>query len=760
MGRIGGAALMMKPWLILVLSAATQEPSAHWAFQVPRRPAVPAVAGARHPIDAFLSVAQQARGLAPLGPADKNVLLRRVTLDLTGLPPTRQALAAFLADDSPGAYEKLVDRLLADPSHGERWGRHWMDVWRYSDWYGRRSVPDVMNSYPMIWRWRDWIVRSINEDKPYDRMIVEMLAADEVAPEADADRVATGFLVRSWFKWNYNTWMRDLVEHTGKAFLGLTLNCAHCHDHKYDPITQEDYFRFRAFFEPLELRHDRVPGEPDPGPFKKYVYAQSYGPIASGRVGVFDEKLDAETYVYEDGDQRHRIEGRPPVAPGVPAALGGDPPRVEPVELPPTAHYPGLKPFIREEERTRRLAALADADAETSTPAGLARLEAAVAEHASIEARLAADAARYPGPADPEIIREACRLERTAALATARADLAAAERDRADAEARAAADEKAAAQVKAAKGRIDAAQAAIKAAEAALAQEPTDYTPLSPKYPTRSTGRRAALARWIASPRNPLAARVAVNHVWARHFGSPLVETVFDFGRNGKPPSHPELLDWLAVEFMEHGWSFKHLHRLIVTSDAYRRRSSAGTDGSPNAATDPDNRWLWRFNAWRLESEGVRDALICAAGELDRTIGGPELDPAQGETSRRRSLYFAIHGEGAMELLRIFDAPNVCDGYRRASSIQPQQALALANSALARSMSRAAAAALWKSAEESQDAFVIAAFEQILGRPPADEERAMAAEFLDRQAKLSNAASARESLVHVLFNHNDFVTVR
>ena len=199
-----------------------------------------------------------------------------------------------------------------------------MDVWRYSDWYGRRSVPDVMNSYPMVWRWRDWIVRSINEDKPYDQMVVEMLAADELLPADDQNIVATGYLVRSWFKWNYETWKKDLVEHTGKAFLGLTLNCCQCHDHKYDPFTQEEYFRFRAFFEPLELRHDRVPGEADPGPFAKYVYAQSYGPISSGMVRVFDEYLDAETFMFSKGDSRLRIEGKPPMSPGAPAVLGGD----------------------------------------------------------------------------------------------------------------------------------------------------------------------------------------------------------------------------------------------------------------------------------------------------------------------------------------------------------------------------------------------------------------------------------------------------
>ena len=184
-----------------------------------------------------------------------------------------------------------------------------MDVWRYSDWYGRRAVPDVLNSYAQIWRWRDWIVRSLNDDKGYDRMVREMLAADELAPADDDDLVATGFLVRNFYRWNYNNWMQDNVEHTGKAFLGLTFNCCHCHDHKYDPITQEEYFRFRAVFEPLELRHDRVPGEPDPGPFPKYDYGTAYKPITSGMVRVFDEKLDAKTFFYTGGDERNVVDG-------------------------------------------------------------------------------------------------------------------------------------------------------------------------------------------------------------------------------------------------------------------------------------------------------------------------------------------------------------------------------------------------------------------------------------------------------------------
>ncbi len=695
------------------------DPRTHWAFRPPVRPPVPVVkqsSGASNPIDAFVAARSDEHRPGP--PAEKQVLLRRVYLDLIGLPPTRAELHAFLADEAPDAYERVVDRLLARPEYAERWARHWMDVWRYSDWYGRRAVPDVLNSYAMIWRWRDWIIQCLAEDRGYDRMVTAMLAADEVAPTDAAELVATGFVVRNFFRWNYEQWKKDLVEHTGKAFLGLTLNCCHCHDHKYDPITQEEYFRFRAFFEPLELRHDRVAGEPDPGPYPTYDYGKAYGPIKSGMVRVMDLKLDAPTYMYEKGDARNRMPGRPPVTPGVPAILGGTL-RIEPVKLPAEAWYPGLKPFVQQEEITRREAALAAA----KEP----QIAAARAELAAIQARIAADRARYQGgPGDAEqLARAAGKAERQANLQAARA-------------------------------AGDAKQLA--ATEKALSADSTGYTPLSPQYPPMSTGRRAALAAWIVSRENPLTARVAVNHLWSWHFGRPLVETVYDFGLHGKPPSHPELLDWLAVEFMENGWHMKPLHRLMVTSQAYRRSSR----GIPQAVR-------------RMEAEVVRDSLLYLSGALDETRGGPEIPQEQGLISRRRSLYFAHHGEASMPFLQLFDVASACDGYRRSTSVVPQQALALHNSELTLRSARLLARRLAPEAAEAES-FIRAAFEQVLGRAPSAAEVAASRAFLSRQVQLyresgpappaSDAPAsepglrAGESLVHVLFNHNDFVTIR
>jgi hypothetical protein len=740
------------------------DPRAHWAFRKPIRPWVPAAdpAGDANPIDQFLAAEHAKRKLSPVGEADKATLLRRVYIDLIGLPPTRAELHAFLNDPRPDAYERVVNRLLASPQYGERWARHWMDVWRYSDWYGRRNVPDVLNSYGQIWRWRDWIVRSVNADRGYDEMVRLMLAADELAPGNDDEAVATGFLVRNFFRWNYNNWMRDNVEHTAKAFLGLTMNCCHCHDHKYDPISQEEYFRLRAVFEPLEIRHDRWPGEADPGPYPKYSYGASYKPIASGLVRVMDEKLDAKTHFYTGGDERNVTKNKPPVPPGVPAILGGSF-RVEPVSLPPASWYPGMRDFVRREETTKREQAVTAAEAavksakdpETRRLAEL-RLTAAQSDAEALRARIAADDVTQSGkPGDARAVAPA------AAWAEARHRLDAALAELAQKEAAAAK------KGKDADKQLADARAKADAACRALENPPTSYTPLSPTYPKSSTGRRSALARWLTSRDNPLTARVAVNHIWGWHFGRPLVETTNNLGRGGKPPTHPELLDWLAVEFMENGWQSKPLHRLIVTSRAYRMRSNAepGTRIAERK-TDPDNVYFWRFPTTRMEAEVVRDSLLHLAGELDPALGGVEIPQSQALDSRRRSLYLAHHGETRAEFLDLFDAANPCDAYRRTTSVLPQQALALSNSDLAARMARAVERKM--PAEWTDEEFVTAAFEQVLGRPPRTAEAAAAIAFLQRQVKLFELelpnvdpdARARVNLIHALFNHTDFVTIR
>ncbi len=805
------------------------DPRKHWSFLPPVKPALPAIAGSSHPIDAFLAVEHQRLGLKPLAPAAKHVVLRRVYLDLIGLPPSRDELHAFLADESPDAYEKVVDRLLASPRYGERWGRHWMDVWRYSDWAGYGM--EIRDSQRHIWRWRDWIIESVNADKPYDRMIHEMLAADEISPDDPDALRATGFLARNWFKFNRNVWLDNTVEHTAKAFMGLTFNCARCHDHRYDPIAQQEYYRFRAFFEPYQVRTDRVPGQADL--------------MKDGLPRAYDADASTATYLFVRGSEKNPDKEHP-LAPGIPALFSGAEMKIEPVSLPVAAYYPGSRAFVQEETlaaaRTlaegaknalvqaqqslaaaeQQLATLAasvkqaepasqpGANAGAASPPtidgarqavekakGAAQLaEAAVASAEanvkSIAARIAADKAKYAVPPAADLASlsfAAVSAERQAAVLATEQNLLAAEQ--ALVAAKLAVNDKEEKTKQAATAaetkRNEASKALDTARAAAEKQEGAVYSSFDQVYPATSSGRRLALARWIGSANNPLTARVAINQMWLRHFGDGLVPTVFDFGLNGKPPSNPALLDWLAVEFIERGWSMKAMHRLIVTSDAYRRQSSSSEADQANQAIDPDDRRLWRFKVRRMEAELVRDSVLHASGKLDATMGGPDLDQAAGETMPRRSVYFRHAHEKTMTFLKLFDAPSVTECYRRDESVVPQQALALVNSSLSFEQSRLLAASLSQQAGaeptgESNRAFVTAAFEQVLCRQPSDEERATCEKFLmDQSQKFANATQltaftagpaatvkpsaaphqrARENLVHVLFNHNDFVSIR
>ncbi|MGD9723317.1 MAG: DUF1553 domain-containing protein [Pirellulales bacterium] len=820
------------------------DPRQHWSYQKPARAALPEVSDPRwsaHPIDRFLAAEHAARGLLPAEPAAKNVLLRRVYLDLVGVPPTPAELRAFLADESPQAYEHVVDRLLASPQYGERWGRHWMDVWRYSDWDGYAA--EVRESQPHIWRWRDWIIDSLNADKSYARMIEEMLAADEIAPDDEGALRASGFLVRNWYKFNRNVWLEAAVEHTSKAFLATTMNCARCHDHMYDPILQTEYYQFRAIFEPHGVRTDRLPGQRDVK--------------LDGLVRTFDEKAGAATYLFARGDEA-RPDKEHPLAPAVPRALGGEL-RIEQVALAPSQYYPGLRDHIVAEELSvaetavgKQEAAMAKsqealaaarkaltdfteakakstagapaapaappadgapaappadkAAAEGSAPAATideSSLAAAVeatlaqtnlaeqslltasAELAAVRAKIAADRAAFavPPAADAATLaREASRAQRMAEALRTRGDVLRSEHELAVARAGGEATKK---KAEDAEKQLAEARKAHETAQAALAKSSDEYARFTPVYPNASTGRRTALARWIASPENSLTARVAINHMWLRHFGSPLVATTFDFGLNGKRPSHPALLDWLAVELMEQGWRMKPIHRLMVTSHAYRMASSSANESNQKA--DPENVYLWRMNPRRMEAEAVRDSTLAVAGSLDPAMFGPELDQNQGMTVPRRSIYFRSSKEKKMTFLDLFDRANVTDCYRRIDTVVPQQALAMINSSLALAEARRLAATLGKQIEapatpEGAQAFVAAAFEHVLCRPPTAEEQTLCVEFLAEQSrKLAEPgkleafvsadkshvppaadphARARENLVHVLMNHNDFVTIR
>ncbi|MCE9534475.1 MAG: DUF1553 domain-containing protein [Planctomycetes bacterium] len=746
------------------------DPKDHWAFKTPVKVAPPKPG---NPIDAFISAERDKRKLTPQAPADKRILLRRLYIDLTGLPPTRAELDAFLAADAvnpQSAYTEVVDRLLASKQYGERWGRHWMDVWRYSDWWGLGA--EVRNSQKHIWHWRDWIIESLNADKGYDQMVREMLAADELYP-TDADKLrGSGFLARQYFKFNRNTWMEETVEHTSKAFLGLTMNCSKCHDHKYDPISQQDFYRFRAFFEPYQIRTDMVPGVTD---FEK-----------DGLPRVFDCNLTAPTYLFIRGDEKNPRKDQA-IPPGLPEILSFSKLEISTVNLPAEAHNPGLSEEVlathllaAEKQITDAKAALELAKKakpetdQTRTAIVVAEKSLALAslQPDLIRARFAAEKARLAMAANAkEVARAAALLEKKSAVAVAEDALAKAEQEIAKAlAAKKAENEKKVVAAKAAlaKAKKDletpgetftALRGSLKTLESNLEGEPSRSKP----YPTTSTGRRSALAKWITDARNPLTARVAVNHIWARHFGKPLVATVFDFGRKGAPPTHPELLDWLAVELMEKNWNMKQLHRMIVTSDVYRLSSSSAQASGDTISLDAENRYYWRMNPIRMEAQVIRDSLLLLSGELDQTVGGPSI-PAADETSRRRGMYFVHSHNEHNKFLSIFDDANVLECYRRSESIVPQQALALENSKLA----LAAAEKIAKRLNEPNDvAFAKAAFELVLGSSPTKEEQAECVNAMKelkaiatREKRADAAMRARVNLVHALLNHNDFVTVR
>ena len=1032
------------------------DPREHWSFRPISRPTVPAVpqtTWGSNAIDRFVAHNHERLVLRRAGEADKLQLLRRLSLDLIGLPPSPDEVLSALSDDSTEWYERAVDRLLNDPRYGERWARHWMDIWRYSDWWGLGE--ELRNSQKQIWHWRDWIVESLNGDLPYDEMLRGMLAADELYPN-DLDKLrASGFLARNYFLFNRNQWMDETVEHVAKGFLGLTINCAKCHDHKYDPFSQRDYYRMRAFFEPYHVRVDLRPGTADLA--------------TDGIPRAFDGLPELPTYRFIRGNENNPDKSEV-IAPGIPSVLEFAPLHIAPVDLPLEAWQPERRAWVaaehiaaaeqrvesqrrkladseealrkaqthqqaiidrqrsekvpaatlpkdiapfhvrdtfsaldqsrwklmggdwefgegglrqRKDGPTRSVVRLADAppsdfdasmrvtivggsqwrsagisfdvtqaDANTepatddseqnvyiSAYAGgpklqaawhrsgqwqfpgeamvsvpielnreyrlrvqvrdqlinasldgrpliawrtpLARREGAMqfiafdamlvvhevqiesldpgtvlrdpsasaadpntvagAEFAAVSAQLEAQTARaalaaaelelqsvrrraeatqraVPGPSNPGgkpieppmtetapgaeageaallAARAAVRAERELAAAKARQTLAESELKlhRAMPNQREAIEKEVAAE-----------RESVEASQRKVDEPGEQFTPLMGARwtPTRffnsgkddpavtfhasSTGRRKALAEWITDRRHPLTARVAVNHVWMRHFGHPLVPTVFDFGRNGVAPQQMQLLDWLAAELIDHGWSMKHLHKMILLSATYRMASSLAQtqDNHENNSVDRDNVWLWRRSPSRLESQIIRDAVLDLAGILDVRRGGPPIPAAEQARSARRSLYFFHSNNDRNLFLTTFDEALVKECYRREQSIVPQQALALTNSSLildaAPQIADRIASCLPDisgggsariddaSQEQAGDvAFVKMAFAVLLGRFPEEGEFAAVRQaMLDWQQSTDATAAAdprrfaRTQLVWVLLNHHDFVSVR
>ena len=788
--------------------AETPEPSPrdHWAFQPVVRPKVPVVANqswVKNPIDSFIAHDLEKHGLKPAPRATDQELLRRLYFDLVGLPPDWNAVNAVSGQASGAWYETKVDALLKDPRHGQRWARHWMDIWRYSDWWGLGA--ELRNSQKHIWQWRDWLVQSINADKPYHEMVRLMLAGDEMQPnDLDALR-ATGFLARNYFLFNRNQWLDETVEHVSKAFMGITMNCAKCHDHKYDPIRQTDYYGMRAIFEPYMVRNEILPGE--------------VGIEKSAIPRAYDARPDEPTYRFIRGQEGQPDKSRA-IAPGVPGFLGAAGFQVSPVKLPVSAVHPELRPFILESQRKAitgrlesarsRLAeseknwqmahaavlklklengqeksgqelkykqASAALEAEMAKNQAERQWQAARAELAALEARAVADQAVAGGANANEVVLKAVSAEREAALWNSEAALAGAELAAARAEAKQQPE-----MIK----KLEAARGEVEKARKALLNTAGKHTPLQgavhaptkflsstafdpeKPFPEISSGRRLGLARWLTDPKHPLTARVAVNHMWARHMGQPLVGTLFDFGRKGQPPVNQDLLDWLAAELVSSGWSMKHVHRLILNSATYQMTSSvAGLEN--NLKNDPDNRHFWHRPPVRIESQVLRDMLLAQAGELDSTMGGPPVEAAAQADSKRRSLYFFHSNNDRNAFLTTFDEALVKECYQREQSIVPQQALALANAKIVLDAAPKIAARLeaemqsQKTDIKNDAAFVKLAFSYLLGFQPGGVELAASAAALEsfkNQADGPQAMAPRARLVWALLNHNDFVTLR
>jgi hypothetical protein len=472
---------------------------------------------------------------------------------------------------------------------------------------------------------------------------------------------------------------------------------------------------------------------------------------------------------------------------------------VQPVRFDWETYYPDMRRFVVDEELTRADQAVVDAQAarDAAVHEGNGQrlsltelqLEAANAKRESLRARIAAEEVKHglATHADAASLAPAAsQAERRAAVADAavRQMVARQALDSAKQQATSAAEKEPTKSVADAEKELADAEKLAQEAQKKLAEESSDYSPLGSVYATTSTGRRLALARWITDRKNPLAARVAANHIWARHFGAPLVENVFDFGLRSEPTTRTALLDLLSTELMDGHWCMKRLHRQIVTSHTYRIASTPIGVAASNSSLDPDNKLLWRINRRRLEAEIVRDNLLHVAGNLDQRMGGPDIDHNQGQVSRRRSIYFRHAYEKQMKFLELFDGASVNECYRRGESIVPQQALAMANSQLSIEQSRRLAGSLAAEADRTRlpdDTFTRAAFQQVLGRPPSPEEIATCLQFVGQQAALlarpENLTTfeggapcdvppavdphqrARENLVHVLMNHHDFVTI-
>jgi hypothetical protein len=606
----------------------------HWSFQPLKKVEVPAVTDSNWvatPVDSFILAKLEANHMKPAAAADKHALLRRATYDLTGLPPTPEEMDAFVNDSSPDAYAKVVDRLLASPQYGERWGRYWLDTARYADTKGDIKNNQDVPQYPFAWTYRDYVVRSFNEDKPYNKFIREQIAGDQMSPTHDHQELAAmGFLTLGpRFNDNNNDIVNDRIDVVCKGILGLTVTCARCHDHKFDPIPQKDYYSLKGIFDSsVEPAEEPLLGEIKITP----AYTN------------FIARYNATNRILSEAQIRLRALGRRGGAANTATPAG--------MTMTMSTNLAETRKQIQQQVTQARLA--------------LARMEA-----------------NDPGsPPRANILRDTVKPVDSPLFIRGEAGN---------------------------KGEV------VPRHFLTVIDGPNPFV-----YKIGSG--RTQLANELVNAKNPLTARVLVNRVWQHHFGEGFVTTPDDFGNQSDPPSHPELLDYLAQRFMDEGWSIKKLHRLIMLSSVYQESS----ENNPRyAEQDPQNRLLWRANIKRLEFEAVRDSILALGGQLDLTMGGPPVQLQQGEGgySHRRTIYGVVDRRNLPEIYSQFDFanPDITMGKRYQTTV-PQQALFMMNSPLVVELARKLVNMPQFLACAGPEAKVRFLYEHILQRPPTDME--------------------------------------
>ena len=688
----------------------TAEERKFWAFVPPVRHPVPGI-GAQNPVDVFVRAALKKKGLTPTSAADRRTLIRRAYLDLTGLPPSPEQVRAFVNDTSANAFAKIVDELLASPHYGERWGRHWLDIVRYADSGGFEFDRDRANA----WRYRDYVIRAFNEDKPYDRFVREQLAGDEFWPDSGEAWVATGYLrlgAENNLK-NEQTRMDeldDIVATTSNAFLGLTVGCARCHNHKFDPIPQKDYYRIQAVFFPTRTyEHPLVTAEE----VEKHKAEQKH-------IDELQAPYKAELKQLEQPYRERLLDAKKAKLPEyIQVAL----------RTPPDKRTEGQRLNATQVEKTLMVD---PEEVQKVLPA------ADLAVHKELTARIKELEEQRPKPFPAAMsIREPGRSAPPSYFLH--------------------------------RGSPGQKGSVMQAGVLAVTTQ-GEWSFSAPPDDARTSWRRRGFAEWVASAGNPLTARVMVNRIWQHHFGEGIVRTPNNFGRIGERPTHPELLDWLATEFVRTGWSVKAIHRLIMNSETYQMRSD---DTAAGVKIDSENRLLWRMPRRRLEGENIRDSILAVAGNLDRTVGGPAvhpyIDPAlfQASSKRtwpgkpdsdpstwRRSVYVFSKRSIPLPMLEVFDKPDTITSCarRNRSTIAPQ-ALILMNNAFVTMQAKHFAERLKREAGTDAAKQIERAFELALSRPPTAKEKDYALTFL------RSGEHALVDFCQAVMNLNEFVYI-